>query len=84
VQDREATQVRRVFRASRVSAATLVRKGIQAVKARKEMWGPRVRQALREMWDRQVPREISVRRGREGFPVLQVPAALQALWARRV
>lgn len=84
MQDREATQVRKVFRVSRVSVVTLVRKGILAVKVRKEMWGPRDRQALREMWALQAHRGISVPRGREGFPALQAPVALQALWARRV
>ena len=84
MQDREATQDRRVFRVFRASAVTLVRKEIRAVKDRKEIWVPKVRQALREMWGRQGRREISVPRGPEGFPVLRGPVVLQVPWGRRV
>ena len=83
MQDREATQDRRVFRVFRASAVTLVRKEIRAVKDRKEIWVPKVRQALREMWGRQGRREISVPRGRQALLALWVPRDFPGLWAPR-
>ena len=80
---RGVTQARRAFRVCRASAVTLVRRAILAVKARKEIWVPRVRQARREMWVRQVLRAISVHRVPEGFPARQALVVLQALWVRR-
>ena len=78
--DQEDMPVRRGFRGSRVFVATLDRKGIQVVKAPKEISGLKVRQDQRVQLALLVRREISGFRAQEVFQDQREQRVQPALW----